>query len=158
MLNWDRSEKNNMSIRQSVMLSTKNMNLNQDSVNQSSYLNMSQSRDKLVLKQNMQIQSNLREIHRQEVRKTFLRMTKANDIGSKIKPVTEFKALNGEEGPISFEMYVGHVFEKKLNVTEFEIEWAQKICEFEETILCLTEPEDMGLLCSARQEWYHIHQ
>ena len=104
------------------MLSVKNSNLNPDTINQSSYLGMNNSRDMLFVKQNMQIQSNLREIHKQEVRKTFLRMTKANDIGLKMKPVVEFKALNGEEGPISFEMYVGHVFEKNLNVVEFEIE------------------------------------
>ncbi len=116
---------NNANSRHFLLQSANNPNKNSQSMSRSAYMRASSCKDKLFLKQNKQIEQNLNKIHHQEIRKTFLRMGKANDIGLKMTPNVHFKALNIEEGPISFEMYIDNVLSKRLGVAEFENEWSK---------------------------------
>ena len=80
-------------------------------------------KNKLMEKEQLMIENNILKINKENINKTFVKVSKANNMGRMLNPKINFKAMADQDEDIHIKMYLGGSFFKEFNVREFEAEF-----------------------------------
>jgi len=90
------------------------------------------------------IESNIVKINKENVHETFVKVSKANNMGKMLNPKVNFKASSNEAEEIRIKMYENQGLVKTLDIREFEAEFHNQVQIYQKTLSSEPTRADLG--------------
>ena len=100
--------------------------------------------NKLLEKEQFMIETNILKINKENINKTFVKVSKANNMGRMLKPKINFKATANQNEEIQIKMYLGGNFLKQFDGREFEAESTNQVQKSQETLSRKSKCANLG--------------